>query len=408
MAFLGHLLRHVRPGSRWTHPAQFFAHLYFRPSQPRGYLASSRVHGAGWASTTLYGDAEPCRGARLGPRGRLVGLPGGVGPPGPTLTVRRRRRVTGHLDQRRPPERPRIWTSWCWGLAVGAVLVSVLVLVGFQPRLAVLRWRWASRRRPSRRSEERRGLASCSRSAWPRCACTLAACGTLVAQLGVQPSTSSVTSRSNVMPKDSEVVRSSPPPPTETACNATASLPPRATMPSHRDQMPAGSYMAQILAHGYLKVGIDPSTYLWGYHNPVTGQLTGFDIDMLPAACRGDLRVVGSEVHPLRHRTRRSPRPAHRDPGKGRHSGGDDHGGAARAREVRRASGHSSTRPVSGSSCPTKWTNHRAAGDGQGGPVSAGQGIDLAPGTLGLVRCSAMPRQHSRAVGGERPRPTLW
>ena len=45
--------------------------------------------------------------------------------------------------------------------------------------------------------------------------------------------------------------------------------------------MPAGSYMAQILARGYLRVGVDQNTYLWGYRDPVTGRLTGFDIDML-------------------------------------------------------------------------------------------------------------------------------
>ena len=40
-------------------------------------------------------------------------------------------------------------------------------------------------------------------------------------------------------------------------------------------EMPAGSFMAQIQARGYLKVGVDENTYLWGYRDPVTGQLTG-------------------------------------------------------------------------------------------------------------------------------------
>ena len=46
-------------------------------------------------------------------------------------------------------------------------------------------------------------------------------------------------------------------------------------------QMPKGSYMAQIQARGYLNVGVDQNTYLWGYRDPTTGQLSGFDIDML-------------------------------------------------------------------------------------------------------------------------------
>jgi len=39
--------------------------------------------------------------------------------------------------------------------------------------------------------------------------------------------------------------------------------------------------MARIQARGYLKVGVDQNTYLWGYRDPVSGQLSGFDIDML-------------------------------------------------------------------------------------------------------------------------------
>jgi polar amino acid transport system substrate-binding protein len=39
--------------------------------------------------------------------------------------------------------------------------------------------------------------------------------------------------------------------------------------------------MAQIQARGYLSVGVDQSTYLWGYRDPVTGTLSGFDIDIL-------------------------------------------------------------------------------------------------------------------------------
>jgi polar amino acid transport system substrate-binding protein len=63
-------------------------------------------------------------------------------------------------------------------------------------------------------------------------------------------------------------------------CNATASLPPVPNLPTP-GLMPAGSYVAKILEAGHLTAGVDQSTYLWGYRDPQTGQLSGFDIDML-------------------------------------------------------------------------------------------------------------------------------
>ena len=53
-------------------------------------------------------------------------------------------------------------------------------------------------------------------------------------------------------------------------------------------------------ARGYLRVGVDQNTYLWGYRDPSTGQLTGFDIDMLKQVAQaifgpsdpGDIRYV--------------------------------------------------------------------------------------------------------------------
>ena len=93
------------------------------------------------------------------------------------------------------------------------------------------------------------------------------------------PSTPGTVKAVVVMPKGAQVVH--PAPPAQTApCDPTASLTPPATMPTP-GQMPPGSYMAQIQARGYLRVGVDQNTYLWGYRDPVTGTLQGFDIDML-------------------------------------------------------------------------------------------------------------------------------
>jgi polar amino acid transport system substrate-binding protein len=102
----------------------------------------------------------------------------------------------------------------------------------------------------------------------------LAACGTAAP---VKPASEAPT---NFLHKGAEIVTPTPPSASDTSCNATASLPPPATMPTP-GQMPKGSFMAQIQARGYLNVGVDQNTYLWGYRDPTTGQLSGFDIDML-------------------------------------------------------------------------------------------------------------------------------
>jgi polar amino acid transport system substrate-binding protein len=91
-------------------------------------------------------------------------------------------------------------------------------------------------------------------------------------------STASVTPL-NVLPKDAARVYPTPPEDTQ-PCNATASEVPPTVMPAV-GQMPSGSFMAQIQRRGYIRVGVTDSTYLWGYHDPGSGALTGFDIDIL-------------------------------------------------------------------------------------------------------------------------------
>lgn len=64
-----------------------------------------------------------------------------------------------------------------------------------------------------------------------------------------------------------------------TGCDPAASLRPPVSMPSPGN-MPAGSTMAKIQARGHLTVGVDQTTYLFGYRNPATGTIEGFDIDL--------------------------------------------------------------------------------------------------------------------------------
>lgn len=87
-----------------------------------------------------------------------------------------------------------------------------------------------------------------------------------------------------VMPKGAQAVQvSASSSATDNTCNGghpTASLAPLGPLPIP-GQMPAGSYMATIAARGYLVAGVDQNTLLWGYRDPKTGDLTGFDIDMV-------------------------------------------------------------------------------------------------------------------------------
>lgn len=62
-------------------------------------------------------------------------------------------------------------------------------------------------------------------------------------------------------------------------CDPLASLRPSGPLP-RPGHMPPGSPMATIAGHGYLRVGVDQTTYLNGYRNPENGQLEGFDIDV--------------------------------------------------------------------------------------------------------------------------------
>jgi polar amino acid transport system substrate-binding protein len=69
---------------------------------------------------------------------------------------------------------------------------------------------------------------------------------------------------------------------------AAASCNPKASSlaPSGPPQVTPGSFMAKIRARGYLIAGVDQSTYHFGFLNPLTGQIEGFDIDMINAVAR--------------------------------------------------------------------------------------------------------------------------
>ncbi|MBS1691494.1 MAG: glutamate ABC transporter substrate-binding protein [Actinobacteria bacterium] len=94
-------------------------------------------------------------------------------------------------------------------------------------------------------------------------------------------------------------VATTAPPQGDTSCDREASLRPDGPLPAP-GAMPAGSTMAAIAERGRLVVGVDQNQYLFGFRNPATGQLEGFDIDIAREIARaifGDpdrvqLRVV--------------------------------------------------------------------------------------------------------------------
>jgi polar amino acid transport system substrate-binding protein len=66
------------------------------------------------------------------------------------------------------------------------------------------------------------------------------------------------------------------------ACDPTAS----SLRPSGPPQVTPGSFMAKVRARGYLIAGVDQSTYHFGFLNPLSGQIEGFDIDMVRAVAK--------------------------------------------------------------------------------------------------------------------------
>jgi polar amino acid transport system substrate-binding protein len=63
------------------------------------------------------------------------------------------------------------------------------------------------------------------------------------------------------------------------SCDPYASLRPSGSLPSP-GAMPSKSAMAKIYQRGTLKVGVDQNTFLFGYRDPASGKIIGFDIDI--------------------------------------------------------------------------------------------------------------------------------
>jgi polar amino acid transport system substrate-binding protein len=81
-------------------------------------------------------------------------------------------------------------------------------------------------------------------------------------------------------------------------CDPTASFRPEGALPTP-GQMPDGTTMKAIQDAGQLIAGVDQNTFLFGFRNPTTGQLEGFDIDRvreIATAIFGDPNKVQFKV----------------------------------------------------------------------------------------------------------------
>jgi polar amino acid transport system substrate-binding protein len=68
--------------------------------------------------------------------------------------------------------------------------------------------------------------------------------------------------------------------PADESCRPRASYRPPDPLP-RPGHMPAGSTMAAIVQRGRLIAGVDQNSYLFGYRNPLTGDLDGYEIQVV-------------------------------------------------------------------------------------------------------------------------------
>ncbi len=105
-----------------------------------------------------------------------------------------------------------------------------------------------------------------------------------------------------IPPKEQPSQAAPAPPATQPDCgDPLMSYTPAGAMPQPL-AMPAGSYMAKIQQRGRLIAGVSADSFNLGARNPVSGQIEGFDIDMVRAVAKAifgdpnkvELRVISS------------------------------------------------------------------------------------------------------------------
>ncbi len=106
----------------------------------------------------------------------------------------------------------------------------------------------------------------------------MVAIATATVALVLAACSSSSSPKSDAVPTTTPTTTAAPP---AVDCgNPVASYAPTGGLPSP-GAMPTGSFMAQIQARGRIIAGVSADTLLFGYRNPLTGSLEGFDIDLV-------------------------------------------------------------------------------------------------------------------------------
>ena len=110
--------------------------------------------------------------------------------------------------------------------------------------------------------------------------CSRAIAGAAISLLLGACSGSSGTAKFEAVPTTTTTPPTTAAPPAVDCGNPVASYAPAGGLPSP-GAMPTGSFMAQIQARGRIIAGVSADTLLFGYRNPLTGSLEGFDIDLV-------------------------------------------------------------------------------------------------------------------------------
>lgn len=92
--------------------------------------------------------------------------------------------------------------------------------------------------------------------------------------------------KATVAPSGTPAPRATPTAAPPACGDRLASFVPDTANPAPGAAMPSGSYMATIKARGRLIAGVSSDTLLLGSRNPLSGQIQGFDIEMLKAVSK--------------------------------------------------------------------------------------------------------------------------
>ncbi len=133
-----------------------------------------------------------------------------------------------------------------------------------------------------------------NRLPWIRRACAVLATAIVLAGCGhsESPTVATAPTLPPPTPVGMDQLSAEPPLPPDEAgqdCNATASLRPFATKPE------ADAAVADIRARGRLIVGLDIGSNLFSFRDPITGEITGFDVDIASEIAR-DIFGAPSQV----------------------------------------------------------------------------------------------------------------